>query len=99
MSDEYWTAYQADQRARRQKRIPTRVQALMGLKASGYTVEALTAYCFRINGVLDVFPVHNRWHDLRTNTRGGAKDLTVWVKETIHPTEGKDGWIGPIYAP
>ena len=60
----------------------------MELKRQGYTIEQKTICHFRINGVVDVFPIHNRWHDLRTNTRGGAKDLPTLVKENVRHNEG-----------
>lgn len=82
-----WDWWKSEQRARRVKRLPIRTEEILALKRQGYDVEQKTDYHFRINGILDVWPIHNRWHDLRTQERGGAKQLAVWVKERIRPTE------------
>lgn len=80
-----WDSWKFDQQQRRQKRLPIRTKAILHLRVAGYDVEQKTEYHFRINGVLDLFPIHNQWHDIRTNERGGAKDLATFVKERIHP--------------
>lgn len=91
MADETWTLYKHEQQQRRQKRLPIRTEAIMGLKRQGYDVEQKSEYHFRVNGILDLWPIHNRWHDLRTNERGGSKDLAVFVKERIRPNETRRG--------
>ncbi len=80
-----WDSYKFDQRQRRQKRLPVRTDAILQLKAQGYDVEQKTEYHFRINGRLDLWQIHNRWHDIKTNERGGAKNLAIFVKERMHP--------------
>ena len=91
MSDETWTQWKHDQRVRRAKRLPVRTDEILALKRQGYSVEQKSDYHFRINGILDIWPIHNRWHDLRTQERGGAKCLAVFVKERILPqTNRKD---------
>ncbi len=59
----------------------------MGLKRQGYTVEQKTPYHFRVNDRIDVWPIHNKWHDIKTNERGGCRDLAAWVKQRIRPNE------------
>ena len=76
-----WRAYREAQQARRATRLPIRTEAILALREEGFRVEPQTPYQFRINGRLDLYPVHNRWHDTKTNQRGGAKDLVVFVKE------------------
>lgn len=87
MGDETWGWYKHDQQQRRQKRLPVRTDAILSLKRQGYEVEQKTEYHFRINGCVDLWPIHNRWHDLRTNERGGTRDLAVFVKERIRPND------------
>lgn len=82
-----WSQYKRDQQLRRAKRLPDRTAAVLGLRQSGYQVEQKTDYHFRVNGAIDLYVIHNRWHDLRTNERGGAKDLAIWLKGRIHPNE------------
>lgn len=88
MADETWTQYKHNQQQRRQSRLPIRTRDILQLKAAGYDIEQKTPYHFRVNGILDLWPIHNRWHDLRTGERGGAKDLAIFTKERIRPTEG-----------
>lgn len=51
------------------------------LKQDGYTVEVKTPYHFRINSVLDVYPVNRRFHDLAKNERGTYQDIFGFVGE------------------
>lgn len=80
-----WDQWKHDQQQRRAKRLPIRTEAILHLKVQGYDVEQKTETHFRINGRLDLYPIHNLWHDIKTNERGGAKDLAVFVKERMHP--------------
>jgi len=82
-----WTYYRRVQQLRRAARLETRIQAIWHLKRRGYDVKELAAHHFRINGIVDLYPVHNQWHDLRTEERGGAKDLVIWIKEHLKPNE------------
>lgn len=68
------------QQERRRKRLPIRTDAIRSLAAEGFRIEEKTPYQFRIEGVLDVYPIHNRYHDLKRNRRGGYRD----VREFIH---------------
>jgi hypothetical protein len=45
------------------------------LAAHDYRVQALTQYQYRINGVIDIYPVNRRWHDLRSGQRGNYNAL------------------------
>lgn len=80
-----WDWYRFEQKKRREKRLPVRTEKILALKRQGYDVEQKTEYHFRVNGVLDLWPIHNRWHDLKTGERGGAKCLATFVKERMHP--------------
>ena len=33
-------------------------------------VRKLTDFQFRVDGRLDLYPIHRRWHDIKTNRRG-----------------------------
>jgi len=77
--------YKDEQQERRRKRLPTRIQEIASLSENGYTVIKLTDYQFRINGILDLYPTHRRWHDLKTNKRGEypANKLKDYIKLLI----------------
>ena len=83
-----WSDYHDEQRARRAKRLPIRSADILALERAGYAVEQKTQYHFRINGIIDLYPTHNRWYDLRTHTRGGAQDLAVWLMSYLDPHTG-----------
>lgn len=59
----------------------------LALRTQGYIVEELSPTQFRINNRLDVYPIHNLWHDLKTGERGGTAELARWVKERIRPNQ------------
>lgn len=72
---EIWKEYRRAQRQRRRNRLSPRIDAIVALRAKGYDVQELNGgYQFRIDGALDLYPIHQRYHDLRTQTRGGYKD-------------------------
>ena len=52
------------------------------LIAQNYQVEALTDYQFRVNGVLDIYPVNRRWHDLRSGGRGFYYELIAFIHQS-----------------
>lgn len=63
--------------------LPRRVAEIMALcnpdLGPVYTVVALTPYQFRVNDRLDFYPVHRRFHDIKTGKRGtyrGVRFLT-----------------------
>lgn len=81
-----WAQYRLEQKARRLKRLPIRIALIESVEQYGLTVRQLTQYQYRINDVLDVWPIHNRYHDLIRNRRGGYRD----VKEFIIKWFGKE---------
>ena len=83
MTEDNWASYRAQQQRRRHERLPQRTDAILRLRQRGFLVQVLTPYQFRVNGRLDLYPLHNRWHDIQTNRRGGAKDLVAFVKEWV----------------
>ena len=83
-SDEQpWRDSRLEQQERRRKRLPIRVAELMELKKAGFTIEQKTPYQFRVNGVLDIYPIHNRYHDLQTGERGGFRDVRDFVVQFL----------------
>ena len=69
------------QQERRAKRLPLRSAEIESLKSDGFEVKQLTPYQFRVNGQLDLFPIHNRYHDIKRNVRGGYKSVVPFVKK------------------
>lgn len=63
--------YREQQKERRLKRLPVRTEAILALSELGYIVDKKTDYHFRINETLDIFPIHVRFHNIKTNKRGG----------------------------
>lgn len=87
MSGIDWESYRGQQKLRRKDRLGHRTDKILALRKQGYIVEELSPTHFRINSRLDVWPIHNNWHDLKTRERGGTLDLATWVKERIRPNE------------
>lgn len=84
-SGEEWSQYKEEQKDRRQERLPIRQAEIESLAGLGYEVKKLTEYHYRINGEYDLYPIHNRWHRLKDNKRGGAKNLKQFILSTIKP--------------
>ena len=53
------------------------------LIAYDYEVERLTQYQYRINGVLDIYPVNKRWHDIRSGERGNYNQMIKFVQARL----------------
>lgn len=85
-----WRDYKGQQQVRRRERLVQRAKELYHLRVQGYQVVDLAPGHMRINGILDVFLVHNQWHDLRTQKKGGCAHLATFVKENIRPFQGRD---------
>ena len=82
-----WETYRRMQQLRRHARLRRRSEAILKLKRRGYDVKQLEPIHFRINDKVDLYPLHNQWHDLRTGERGAARDLSIWLKEHLKPNE------------
>jgi len=68
-----------EQKKRRADRLPIRQHEIESLV--GVTVRKLTDYQYRINEVIDVYPIHRRWHELKGGKRG------------VYPVEGLQQFI------
>ena len=77
---EEWDTYKEEQKKRRAERLPRRSRELLSLRKEGFKIEQKTRYHFRVKDVLDVWPTHNRYHDLKNNKRGGFMDVRSFVK-------------------
>ncbi|GAI03928.1 unnamed protein product [marine sediment metagenome] len=75
-----WKKYRSDQQKRRLKRLPLRTQSLLKLCKEGFKIEEKTQYHFRVNNRLDVWPIHNRYHDIKKNRRGGFRNVANFVR-------------------
>ena len=73
--------YRMEQEERRGRRMKVRIRKIMALVKEGFSVAQVRLNQFRVNGRLDLFPLHNEWHDTATNKRGSAGDLIALVKE------------------
>lgn len=76
-ASEMWKEYRLAQKERRKARLPKNTDEILALRDIGYKVEQKTDFHFRINGILDLFPIHKRWHNIKTNKRGN------WSKPLI----------------
>ena len=83
MDTEDWKEYKEAQRKRRAERVIIRRRQILGLRRLGYEVIQLTPYQYRINGEIDVYPVHNRFCKLCYRRWGNYKDVEELVKRTI----------------
>jgi len=80
-----WKAYKEAQQHRRHLRLPKRTGEIEELRADNFRVRRLTAYQFRVDEALDLYPIHRRYHVLATNKRGtyqSAKQIAVRVLRT-----------------
>ena len=75
LGDEYRDRREA-QKMRRIKRLPLRQDEILSLRKEGFSVlDKNGGYQFRINGYIDLFPIHQRYHDLRNNKRGSYRNI------------------------
>jgi hypothetical protein len=79
---EFWKQYRLEQKERRSDRLPIRQNGIEQL-SDKYDIKKLTEYQYRINGILDLFPIHNRWHNIKTNKRGGYKNPLDVIQKHI----------------
>lgn len=76
---EYWRQHDAEVKDQKEETLRHRTQDILDLSVNGYKVERITDYQFRVNDTYDLYPVRNRWHNLKTNQRGSAKDLNQFI--------------------
>lgn len=70
------------------ERLRVRQDEIKSLADDGYTIKELNdGYCYRINGVYDLYPVNNKWHHLPTGRRGTAKNLKTFLRGSLQATQ------------
>lgn len=74
---EMWRAHREEVQARNAVRRASGTAEIEWLP-DDYTVQKLTDYQFRINGKVDVFPTHRKYHVLATGRRGS------YGRENLH---------------
>lgn len=74
--------YREAQQKRRAERLPIRQQEIESLSPD-YEIKKLSEYQFRVNGILDLYPIHKNYHNLRTNKRGKYTSALGIVKLII----------------
>jgi hypothetical protein len=72
---EIWNEVKRQRREYLDKVVPDRIKDIESLRRKGYKVRMITPYQFRINDALDLFPTHQRFHNLRTQKRGSYKNI------------------------
>ena len=70
------------QQKRRAKRLPERQQEIENL-APEFEVKKLTEYQYRINGIIDLYPIHKNFHDIKKNKRGMYKNALEFIRSRI----------------
>lgn len=58
-------------------------EKIMGLKEFGIPVRWITPYQARIFDVLDLYPTHQRYHNIKTGERGGYASLASIVLKEV----------------
>lgn len=70
------------QQKRRAERLPIRQDEIESIE--GYEVKKLTDYQYRINGIFDLYPIHKRFHNIKTGKRGNYKSVIEILKIHIN---------------
>lgn len=81
-----WDGYRQAQQARRRLRLPARQNEIEALRGKGYAVVKLTEFHYRIDGVLDLYPTHRRFHHLRSGRRGGYQNALACAVTQLRAT-------------
>jgi len=87
---EMWREERKAYKIRRDARIERWKKTMEWLKANGLVVEFLTEYQVRINGMLDLYIVHGRYHNIKFNRRGNFSNIKKLIEETFPGITLKD---------
>lgn len=85
MSADDFSEYREAQRIRRAERLPIRTAQILALRSYGYKIVELTPYQFRVNDAVDLYPIHNNYHVIRSGKRGSVRNLSEFVKKNFKP--------------
>lgn len=80
---EMWRGFRQEQQARRAARLPARTADIMALEDHGFIVVRVTEFQFRVNGQIDLYPTHRRYHVLKTGKRGDYGSALNCVRNRI----------------
>lgn len=75
--------YREAQQKRRAERLPVRQEEIEAVKDK-YNVVKLTSWQYRINGMLDLFPIHKRFHNIKNNKRGNYKTVLEIINQQLN---------------
>lgn len=80
---EFWRQHAKDMNAMRNRRRYQFRGDVQELRNVGFDVKEISAFQFRINDRLDIFPSNKRFHDIKTMKRGdiGNGRFCEFVKE------------------
>ena len=82
---EMWRDVRHDAQERRAARLPIRTEEILAVGRMGYRIRELTPYQFRVNERLDLFPTRRRWHDIKTQARGGYRNAAEFCRSVLGP--------------
>ena len=71
MTSRAWEEYERAQRNRRSDRMPKRRDEVLALRGKGYDVTEVAFGHFRVDGKLDLYLLHRRFHFIPTGDCGG----------------------------
>ena len=74
--------YRDSQQKRRAERLPIRQKEIEDLSPE-YEIKKITDYQYRINGIIDLYPIHRNWHNIKKNKRGTYKLASKIIKQLI----------------
>ena len=83
---DYFRAVREDRRERNSLALEDGARDILALAKAGYDVVCITPYQYRINGRLDLYPTHRKFHDIKMNKRGryfDADRLRKVISETF----------------
>ena len=89
MAEEF-RQYREQQKQRRAARLPAAQQDIEDLAEQGYSVRKLTEYQYRIDETLDLYPIHRRFHNIKTQKRGNYTTALQCAKTQLLPVVLKD---------
>jgi hypothetical protein len=68
---EAWDDWKSHFKEVKEGYMPKRIAEILALRDAGHRVDVLVdGVQYRINGVLDLYPVHRRYHDIKSQKRG-----------------------------
>lgn len=73
---EDWDQHAKDMSEMRERRRNQFHAAKRDLRRLGFDVREITAFQFRVNETLDIYPSNRRYHDIRKNQRGDIRGIS-----------------------